>query len=64
MTHPSEFTLTTGDLAKRFGVNVDTIARWADQGLLPCLRTPGKFRRFSEADVERFAAELLPKAAS
>lgn len=44
--------LTIGAAAKRAGVGVDTIRRWADQGSLPCVRTPGKQRRFRPADVD------------
>lgn len=57
---PSEYTLTTGDLADRFGVNIDTVARWADGDKLPCLKTPGGFRRFRPEDVDEFALTLLP----
>lgn len=44
--------LTVGAAAERVGVSVDTIRRWADQGHLPCVRTPGRQRRFRAADVD------------
>lgn len=54
---PSEFTNSTGDVARRLGVTHDTIADWADKGHLPCWRTPGGHRRFRPADVDRFIAD-------
>jgi excisionase family DNA binding protein len=49
-----EYTLTTGTVAEILEVSQDTVSRWADEGLLPHLRTPGKWRRFRPTDVERF----------
>ena len=34
------------------GVHVASIKRWADQGRLRCIKTPGGHRRFLRADVE------------
>jgi len=44
--------LTIGQAAERASVSVDTIRRWSDQGLLRCLRTPGKQRRFRPEDID------------
>jgi len=48
--------LTPAEVAERFGVNVKTITRWADAGLLTCQRTLGGHRRFSAEQVERMIA--------
>ncbi len=63
-TTPPEYDLTTSDAAARLNASVDAVQRWADDGRLPCLRTPGGFRRFREVDVETFGQSMLPKAAS
>ena len=39
------------------GVHPATLRRWADSGDIPVMLTPGGHRRFSSADVERFAAD-------
>ncbi|TDN73844.1 MerR-like DNA binding protein [Pseudonocardia autotrophica] len=55
----TEFDLTTGDLARHFGVAPLTIARWADAGLIPCQRLPARgHRRFRPADVEALARSM------
>jgi excisionase family DNA binding protein len=46
--------LTSADVARLLGVGPTSVKRWADSGLLPCLRTPGKHRRFARDEVERF----------
>ena len=43
--------LTTVEVARAFGVHVNTVRKWADEGLLPCTRTLGGARRFDPADV-------------
>lgn len=48
---PDPPTLTTKDVADIFGVTAITIARWADAGHLPCIRTLGGHRRFRASDV-------------
>lgn len=60
MAQPSDYTLSTGEAAKRLAVNIDTVAKWADAGKLPCLRTAGGWRRFRPQDVAEFAQTLLP----
>jgi excisionase family DNA binding protein len=39
------------------GVHPTTLRRWANNGELPALLTPGGHRRFALADLQRFAAE-------
>jgi DNA-binding transcriptional MerR regulator len=53
--------LTTAQVAERFGVDVRTVARWANAGrLTPAVEGPGlRGARFFHADdVEALAAEL------
>ncbi len=49
-----EAPMTTGDVARVFGVSAVTVGTWADQGLLPHFRTPGGRRRFRRVEVEAF----------
>jgi excisionase family DNA binding protein len=44
----------TEEASRLLGVGPTAVKRWADQRLLPCVRTPGGHRRFSRAAVERF----------
>jgi DNA-binding transcriptional MerR regulator len=39
-------------------VSPKTIARWAQQGLLPCQRTLGGHRRYPESAIRELAASL------
>ena len=41
--------------AERLGVHPTTLRRWADNGEIPALLTPGGHRRFAVSDIERFA---------
>jgi excisionase family DNA binding protein len=43
-----------GEVAALFQVHLRTVARWADDGLLRCVRTPGGQRRYWREDVDRF----------
>lgn len=49
--------LTTTDAARLAGVTPSSIKRWADQSLLPCVKTPGGHRRFERRVLERFLRE-------
>ena len=40
------------------GVTNNTLARWADAGRLPSVRTPGRQRRYRAADVEQLRTAL------
>ena len=44
--------------ALRLGVAPHTVRRWSASGLLPCTRTPGGHRRFSQDDVDALALQL------
>ncbi len=48
--------LTLSQAARILGVHTTTLRRWADNGDIPYLLTPGGHRRFSLQDVEQFAA--------
>lgn len=43
--------LTPAEVAALFRVDPKTVTRWANDGLLPFIRTPGGHRRYYEAEV-------------
>jgi len=45
------------EVAELLGVRTTTIARWAREGKLTPLRTPGGHRRYRRADIRRLLAE-------
>lgn len=47
-----------GEAARRIGFSIETIRRWANSGDIASTRTPGGQRRFTEAEIERFIAEM------
>ena len=49
--------LSRGDVARLFGVSVSTVTRWARQGLLKTLRTPGGHYRFPAEETRRAALD-------
>ena len=49
--------LPLGQAAVFLGVHTTTLRRWADNGDIPFLLTPGGHRRFASADLEAFAAQ-------
>jgi len=46
--------LTIGQAADKLGVHPTTLRRWADDGDIPIMITPGGHRRFSVTDIDRF----------
>ena len=54
----SDSYFSTSDLAKRLGVDNSTIRRWADLGEIPCFRTLGGHRRFTEDAIRELVAKL------
>ena len=50
--------LTPAEVAEFFRVDRKTVTRWATNGRLRFLRTPGGHRRFRESDVRALLAEL------
>ena len=52
----ADILLTTSQVAQRFAVHPATVVRWANEGKLTPIWTPGGQRRFREADVAAFFA--------
>ncbi len=50
---PSEFPklLSPEQVGKIYGVDSKTVSRWADEGRLKHIRTPGGHRRFFEDEI-------------
>ena len=46
--------LSNVEVGRLAGVGPTAVKRWADQGLLPCVRTAGGHRRFRRDEVEKF----------
>ncbi|MBL8056870.1 MAG: helix-turn-helix domain-containing protein [Anaerolineales bacterium] len=57
MTGEPQSWLSLKQAAAHLGVHPTTLRRWADEGQVPVLLTPGGHRRFAVADLERFAEE-------
>ncbi len=56
-TERNETWLAVGEAARRLGVHPVTLRRWADQGDIPVVVTPGGHRRFAAADIAAFSRE-------
>jgi excisionase family DNA binding protein len=54
---PHDDLLTPREVAELFGVRTTTIARWAREGRLSPLRTPGGHRRYSRASLRALLAD-------
>jgi excisionase family DNA binding protein len=50
----SDHWLDLSRAAEILGVHFTTLRRWADAGQVPCMRTPGGRRRFSERELLQF----------
>lgn len=48
--------LTTTEAAELLGVHPSTLRRWADEGQIPTMVTPGGHRRFARRDVVSFGS--------
>lgn len=48
--------LTPGEVAILFRVDPKTVTRWARQGKIDSIRTPGGHRRYRESDVLKLLA--------
>lgn len=46
--------LNLTDAARKLGVHATTLRRWADEGAIPVMLTPGGHRRFALTDLEEF----------
>jgi len=47
--------LTLGEAADRLNVHRTTLRRWADEGQIPFMLTPGGHRRFAASDIDHIA---------
>ena len=52
--------LTPGEVAQLFGVNRQTVSRWAIRGFLGVIVTPGGHRRYRESEVNALLADSTP----
>ena len=50
--------LSRRDVAVRFGVAPQTITRWANEGIIPYVRTLGGQRRYPAYEVERLVSAV------
>ncbi len=50
--------LELGEAAQILGVHFTTLRRWANEGQVPCYRTPGGQRRFKESELQAFLDSL------
>lgn len=50
--------LMPGQVAEMLGVETKTVARWASNGLLSHVRTPGGHRRYKRKDVEALMHDI------
>lgn len=59
MTRPNEqdILMTPGEVAKIFKVTSKTVTRWAKEGKISFITTPGKHKRFWKSEVRRFLQE-------
>jgi excisionase family DNA binding protein len=55
--YENETWLTIKDAARRLGVHPTTLRRWANEGRIPVMFTPGGHRRFSASEVEQITEE-------
>lgn len=55
---PDERSYRPGEVAQRFGVHVDTIRRWTNEGKISCIRICGH-RRIPFDAIQRFADQYL-----
>ena len=46
--------LTPKEIYKRYGYHPKTLANWADEGKIKCIRSPGGHRRYPVAELEDF----------
>jgi excisionase family DNA binding protein len=55
---PAQAWLRLGEAAEYLGVHPATLRRWADEGQVSCIRTPGGRRRFARSKLDAFLASL------
>lgn len=60
----SDKLVDAGTIARRFGVAISTVRRWAREGRIPSVRPSRKILRFKPADVDRAFARPVKEAAN
>ena len=56
----SERMLTVSEAARELGVNVKTLRKWADEGIVRAAQLPGRGdRRFTPAELQRVRREVM-----
>jgi excisionase family DNA binding protein len=50
--------MNVGRAADYLGVSAASLRAWANQGLVPVYRTPGRQRRFYVEDLDRFIRSM------
>ena len=59
---PTTWLMKPGEVAEIFRVDPKTPVRWANDGLMPSVRTDGRQRRFSStAVIDRLVSSGLPE---
>lgn len=56
------YNLAPDPAAKVLGVHPATLKRWARDGRVPAIRTPGGHWRFRRTDLDAFVAEMQANA--
>jgi excisionase family DNA binding protein len=51
--------LTISEAARRLGVSAKTLRVWADKGLVPHVRLPSGYRRFTPDQVEETRRSMM-----
>jgi excisionase family DNA binding protein len=57
----NEKLLKPGEVARLLRVDPKTVSRWANDGRIPSLKTPGNQRRFRERDILAIIKEPDPE---
>lgn len=50
--------ITLTDAAKQLGVAPNTLRSWTDKGLVPCVRLPSGYRRFTRTMLEQIRVNM------
>ena len=51
--------LTISEAARQIGVSAKTLRAWADKGLVPHVRLPSGYRRFTPAQIEETRRKMV-----
>lgn len=61
---PEQAPLSTGQVARLFGVAPNTVRRWAEERRIPSFTTPSGQLRFRPDDINRMLADTQPAEAA